>query len=316
MTHLLGKVGVLYGGISSERSVSLQSGQGVYQALRSKGIDAHLFDVREGCLATLAEQRFDRVFIALHGRFGEDGCIQGVLELLGIPYTGPGVMASAIAMDKIMTKRILLDKGIPTPKYAVAYTEEEVSQAEKVLGLPMIIKPPHEGSTLGLKKVRHHSDIKEAFTLSKTYESELLVEQCILGREFTVPVLGKGDSAHALPIIEIMAPDGNYDFNHKYIANDTTYVCPADLSPELTEKIQAYCVQAYNAIGCEGWSRIDVMLDANHCPWILEINTSPGMTSHSLVPMAAKANGMAYADLCVYLLGQAKTKIFKKEACV
>ncbi|WP_071058254.1 D-alanine--D-alanine ligase [Pelistega sp. MC2] len=308
----LGKVGVLYGGISAERSVSLQSGQGVYEALKSKGVDAHLFDTGERSLADLAEQKFDRVFIALHGRFGEDGCTQGVLELLGIPYTGPGVMASSIAMDKIMTKRILLEKNLPTPRYYVARSEEDLHMAEEQLGLPMIVKPPHEGSTLGLKKVNVSQEISEAFELSKTYESELLAEQCIIGRELTVPVMGKGSDAYALPIIEIIAPDGNYDFNNKYIANDTVYECPAKLSPELTAKIQEYCVQAYNAIGAEGWSRIDVMLDKNNQPWILEINTSPGMTSHSLVPMSAKANGMSYADLCVYLVETASTKVFKK----
>lgn len=312
MTSKLGKVGVLYGGLSSERPVSLNSGKGVYEALLSKGVDAHLFDTGERRLAELAEQKFDRVFIALHGRFGEDGCIQGALELLGIPYTGPGVMASAIAMDKTMTKRILLDKGLPTPKYVVAHTEADLYEAEKELGLPMIVKPPHEGSTLGLKKVKHISDIPEAFALSKTYESELLAEQCIIGRELTVPILGKGDKAYALPIIEIIAPDGNYDFNNKYIANDTKYVCPAPLSAELTAKIQAYCVQAYQVVGCEGWSRVDVMLDEQNHPWILEINTSPGMTSHSLVPMAAKASGMDYADLCIFLLEQASTKVAKR----
>ena len=308
----LGKVGVLYGGISAERPVSLQSGQGVYDALKSKGVDAHLFDTGERSLADLAEQKFDRVFIALHGRFGEDGCTQGVLELLGIPYTGPGVMASSIAMDKIMTKRILIEKNLPTPRYHVARSEEDLHAAEQQLGLPMIVKPPHEGSTLGLKKVTVPQEISEAFELSKTYESELLAEQCIIGRELTVPVMGKGSDAHALPIIEIIAPDGNYDFNNKYIANDTVYECPAKLSPELTAQIQEYCVQAYNAIGAEGWSRIDVMLDKNNQPWILEINTSPGMTSHSLVPMSAKANGMSYADLCVYLVENASTKVFKK----
>ncbi|WP_159991891.1 D-alanine--D-alanine ligase [Pelistega ratti] len=309
MTSQLGKVGVLYGGKSAERPVSLQSGQGVYEALRSKGVDAHLFDTGEQGLAQLEAQQFDRVFIALHGRYGEDGCMQGILEYLGIPYTGPSVMSSAIAMDKIMTKRILLEKGIPTPRYAVAYTQDDLYKAAETLGFPMIVKAPHEGSTLGLKKILTKSDIPEAFTLIKTYDSELLAEQFIVGRELTVAVLGKGEDARALPIIEIIAPDGNYDFNNKYIANDTRYECPANLSPELTAKIQQYCVQAYKAVGCEGWSRVDVMLDAKQQPWILEINTSPGMTSHSLVPMAAKATGMAYADLCVYLLEQASTKV-------
>lgn len=312
MTTKFGKVGVLYGGVSSERPVSLQSGKGVYEALLSKGVDAHLFDLGEHSIAELAAQQFDRVFIALHGRFGEDGCVQGVLEWLGVPYTGPGVMASAIAMDKVMTKRILLDQGIPTPKYAVAHTEADLYAAADELGLPMIVKPPHEGSTLGLKKVKSTEEITEAFLLSSTYESELLAEQCIIGRELTIPVLGKGKEAHALPIIEIIAPEGNYDFNNKYISNDTRYECPAQLSPELTQQIQDYCVKAYNAIGCEGWARVDVMLDEQNRPWILEINTSPGMTSHSLVPMSAKATGVSYAELCVLLLEQASTKVVRK----
>lgn len=312
MTNKFGKVGVLYGGLSSEREVSLLSGQGVYEALLSKGVDAHLFDLGKHGLAELEAQHFDRVFIALHGRFGEDGCTQGVFEILGIPYTGPGVMASAIAMDKTMTKSILLEKGLPTPRYKVAQTEADLYEAAKELGLPMIVKPPHEGSTLGLKKVTQLEDIPEAFALSKKYESALLAEQCIIGRELTIPVIGTGDDAHALPVIEIIAPDGNYDFNNKYYTDVTRYECPANLPAELAKQIQDYCVQAYQAIGCEGWSRVDVMLDEQNRPWILEINTSPGMTSHSLVPMAARATGMEYADLCVYLLETASTKIARK----
>lgn len=308
-----GKVGVLYGGTSAERPVSLTSGKGVYEALKSKGIDAHLFDTGERSLAELAEQKFDRVFIALHGRFGEDGCLQGALELLGIPYTGPGVMASAMAMNKIMTKRVLIEKGIPTPQYAVVHHEQDLVAAKERLGLPMIVKPPHEGSTLGLCKVTEESELAKAFELAKLYESELLAEQCIVGREFTVAVMGKGEQAYALPVIEIIAPDGNYDFHNKYESDDTRYECPANLSPELTAQMQAYCVQAYRAIDCECWSRVDVMLDAQNKPWVLEINTSPGMTSHSLVPMAAKANGMSYADLCVALLAQASCKVYKPQ---
>lgn len=306
-----GKVGVLYGGTSAERSVSLTSGKGVYEALKSRGIDAHLFDTGERSLAELAEQKFDRVFIALHGRFGEDGCMQGALELLGIPYTGPGVMASAIAMDKIMTKRILIEKNIPTPLYAIVHEEQDLVTAKERLGLPMIVKPPHEGSTLGLCKVTQESELTQAFDLAKLYETELLAEQCIVGREFTVAIMGKGEQAHALPIIEIIAPGGNYDFHNKYESDDTRYECPANLSAELTAQIQAYCVEAYRAVKCEGWSRVDVMLDNQGQPWVLEINTSPGMTSHSLVPMAAKASGMDYADLCVALLSEATCKVFK-----
>lgn len=314
MSENFGKVGVLYGGTSAERPVSLASGKGVYEALISQGVDSHLFDTGERSLSDLAAQKFDRVFIALHGRFGEDGCMQGALELLGIPYTGPGVMASSIAMNKIMTKRILLEKNIPTPRYALVHQEQDLFIAQEQLGLPMMVKPPHEGSTLGLCKVQAPDEFSKAFELAKTYESELLAEQCIIGREFTVAVMGKGADAHALPVIEIIAPDGNYDFYHKYESNDTRYECPANLPADVSAQIQAYCVQAYQAIECEGWSRVDVMLDKDNQAWVLEINTSPGMTAHSLVPMAAKASGMSYAELCVDLISQASCKVCKVES--
>ncbi|NLY64404.1 MAG: D-alanine--D-alanine ligase [Alcaligenaceae bacterium] len=309
MKNVFGKVGVLYGGQSAERVVSLQSGEGVLSALRSKGIDAHLFDTGLHGLAELAAQNFDRVFIALHGRYGEDGALQGALELLGIPYTGSGVMASSLAMNKIMTKRIWLEQGLPTPKYKVVHHLQDMDAAHAEMGLPMILKAPHEGSTLGLFKITKPEELSGAFEQCSGFDNELLAEQFITGRELTVPVMGKDETARALPVIEIMAPDGNYDFEHKYISNDTQYECPARLSPELTGQIQALAVQAYRAIACEGWARVDIMLDAQDQPWLLEVNTSPGMTSHSLVPMGAKAEGLSYADLCVSILSQASCKI-------
>lgn len=307
-----GKVGVLYGGVSAERPVSLTSGAGVHEALLEKGIDAHLFDLGERSLAELEAEKFDRVFIILHGRYGEDGCIQGALEIMGIPYTGPSVMSSSVTMDKVMTKRLFIEQGIPTPRYRVVHNADDLKQAVDELGLPMILKPPHEGSTIGLTKIQTTEQLDQALEEAFKYDKVLLAEECIVGREYTVAVLGQGDDARALPIIEIIAPDGNYDFHNKYHSDETQYICPADLPEELTKQIQDYCVQAYRTVGCEGWSRVDVLVDANNQPTLLEINTAPGMTSHSLVPMAAKAEGMSYADLCVSILASAELKVGRK----
>jgi D-alanine-D-alanine ligase len=304
-----GKVGVLYGGRSAERDVSLMSGAGVHKALRNEGIDAHLFDTGERSLAELAKEKFDRVFIALHGRFGEDGTIQGALELLGIPYTGSGVLASSLAMDKIATKRVWVSHGIPTPDYLLLDADSDFLPVAGTLGLPLIMKPPHEGSTLGVVKVIAAEDVRAGFAQAAQYEDVVLAESFITGRELTVAILGTGRGARALPIIDIVAPEGNYDYQNKYFTDDTKYVCPADLPADLTEHIQAICVQAYRALGCEGWGRVDVMLDADNKPWLLEINTSPGMTGHSLVPMAARAAGMSYEAICVEILRDARCKV-------
>lgn len=303
-----GRVGVLYGGQSAEREVSLMSGQGVYDALRSVGVDAHLFDTAHHTLVDLAGAGFDRVFIALHGRYGEDGTIQGALELLGLPYTGSGPMASSLSMDKIMTKRVWLQHGLPTPGFAVLAGEADLAQAEP-LGWPLMIKPPHEGSTLGITRVEKPADLKKAYELAAGFDEEVLAEQFIRGREITVPLLGKGADARALPVIEIIAPGGNYDYEHKYISNDTRYICPAQLGDGLTERIQRLAEKAYRTLGCEGWGRADFMLDDEGRPWLLEMNTSPGMTSHSLVPMSALAEGMSYAQLCVAILSTASCKV-------
>lgn len=309
MSKNFGRVGVLYGGLSAEREVSLMSGQGVYDALRSQGVDAHLFDTGTHTLADLAQQGFDRVFIALHGRYGEDGTLQGVLELLQIPYTGSGVMASSLAMDKIMTKQVWLHKQLPTPAYAVLTPDTDLQAVAADLGLPMILKPPHEGSTLGVTKVERLEDLAAAYTLAAQYDTDVLAEQFIAGRELTVPVLGKGKTARALPVIEIIAPDGNYDYEHKYISDATQYICPAELDPALSARLQQLAEQSYVALGCEGWGRADFMLDRDGQPWLLEINTSPGMTSHSLVPMSAAAVGMSYAQLCLEILSDASCKV-------
>jgi D-alanine-D-alanine ligase len=309
MSTQFGKVGVLYGGRSAEREVSLMSGAGVHQALLSAGVDAHLFDTGERSLSELAAQGFDRVFIALHGRYGEDGTIQGALELLGIPYTGSGPLASALAMDKTMTKRVWLQHGLPTPAFEVLDADTELRLVPDRLSLPLIIKPPHEGSTVGITKVVGYSDMKEGYAAAARYDSEVLAEQFITGRELTVAVLGGGKTARALPVIEIAAPGGNYDYEHKYFSDDTQYFCPASLPPEVAEEVAEIAVKAYRALDCEGWGRADFILDRNNRPWLLEMNTSPGMTSHSLVPMAAKAVGISYADLCVAILSEAACKV-------
>jgi D-alanine-D-alanine ligase len=313
-----GKIGVLYGGRSAEREVSLMSGAGVLKALRDQGIDAHGFDPAERSLAELAAEKFDRVFIALHGRYGEDGTLQGALEQLGIPYTGSGVMASAVGMDKVMTKRIWLSHGLPTPRFVVldskTATAEELLKATEYLGLPLMLKAPHEGSTIGISKVSQSADMQAGFALCAKYDDAVLAEEFITGRELTVPVLGAGRAARALPIVEIRAPQGNYDYEHKYFSDDTQYLCPAPLDEALAQRIQTLAVRAYNAVGGAGWARVDFMLRASdNEPFLLEINTSPGMTGHSLVPMSAKAAGVGYEDLCVEILRSASLDLAPSE---
>jgi D-alanine-D-alanine ligase len=290
------------------------SGSGVLKALRDKGVDAHGFDPAVNSIAELAAQKFDRVFIALHGRYGEDGTLQGALEQLGIPYTGSGVMASSIAMDKIMTKRVWLSHGLPTPRFKVldakATTSEQLRTVPDELGLPVMLKAPHEGSTIGISKVMGYSDLQAGFDNCAKYDESVLAEEFVTGREFTVPVLGEGRAARALPIVEIRAPEGNYDYQHKYFSDDTQYLCPAPLDAALTTKMQTIAVQAFNALGCSGWGRVDFMLRAaDNEPFLLEINTSPGMTGHSLVPMSAKASGVSYEDLCVEILKSASLEM-------
>nr|WP_315467549.1 D-alanine--D-alanine ligase [uncultured Undibacterium sp.] len=305
----LGKVGVLFGGRSAEREVSIMSGTGVLNALKSRGVDAHGFDPAERSLAQLAAEKFDRVFIALHGRYGEDGSLQGALEQLGIPYTGSGVMASSVAMDKIFTKKIWLYHALTTPKYAVLNANTDLSKVANQLGLPLIVKPPHEGSTIGITKVTSADALPAAYQLAAKFDEEVLAEEFIQGRELTVAVLGRGAGAYALPLIEIVAPDGNYDYQNKYFTDDTKYLCPAPIDEALTQEIKTMCEEAYRAVNCEGWARIDVLLRASdNKPFLIEINTSPGMTGHSLVPMAAKAAGMSYEDVCIEILKTARLK--------
>jgi len=305
-----GKVAVLMGGHSAEREVSLMSGSGVLKALQSRGVDAHAFDPAERDLSELKRKGFKRCFIALHGRFGEDGTVQGALELLGIPYTGSGVMASSISIDKVMTKRVWLAEGLPTPRYTLlrrgAYDRQQVIAVPDDLGLPLIVKPAREGSSIGLAKVQGYSEMAEAVDQAAALDTDVLCEQFISGDEVTCPVLGSGDSARALPVIRIVAPEGNYDYQNKYFTDDTKYLVPCGLPEGEEQAIQEIVVKAYRVLGCRGWGRIDVMIDAaTRKPYLLEINTSPGMTGHSLVPMSARADGISYEDLCVQLLASA-----------
>ncbi|MDP3322437.1 MAG: D-alanine--D-alanine ligase [Hydrogenophaga sp.] len=302
----LGHVAVLMGGRSAEREVSLMSGTGVLAALRSKGVDAHAFDPAERDLGDLKREGFARCFIALHGRFGEDGTVQGALELLGIPYTGPGVMASAVAMDKLMTKRIWLAEGLSTPAWRQVHSAEETRAAFAALGSPMIVKPVREGSTIGLSKVLTLEACDAAYALAAGQDPMVMCEQFIAGDEVTCPVLGTGPTARALPVIRIVAPAGNYDYQNKYFTDTTQYLVPCGLPAGEEEAIQAMVLQAYRVLGCRGWGRLDVMIDAKtRQPYLLEINTSPGMTSHSLVPMSARAAGISYEDLCLEVLRSA-----------
>ena len=310
MSAALGKVGVLMGGRSAEREVSLMSGQGVLAALRSRGVDAHAFDPGVQSLTELEAARFDRVFMALHGRGGEDGTIQGVLEYLKVPYTGSGVLTSALALDKSMTKRLWADESLPTPDWRDVDASTDWLRVIAELGEALVVKPAREGSSLGLAKVNSHDGValREAYEHAAQHDAQVLVEKRIEGRELTCAILGAGASARALPLVEIRAPEGNYDFHHKYVSDNTVYDCPAPLDAELTLEIQTLCLQAYRLLGARGWGRVDVMLQVDprgDRPFLLELNTAPGMTSHSLVPMAARAIGLSYEDLVLEILTSA-----------
>jgi len=310
----LGKVGVLFGGRSAEREVSIMSGTGVLQALQESGVDAHGFDPGTQSVAELAAAGFDRVFIALHGRFGEDGTIQGVLEWLRIPYTGSGVQASSIAIDKVTTKRIWEYEELPTPGWRVLTAGTDWKRVVAELGDALIVKPSREGSTIGITKVLTHDndELALAYQEAAKHDDLVLVEELVRGRELTCAVLGEGGTARALPLIEIRAPAENYDYHNKYFSDDTQYLCPAPINADLAREIQQLCVRAYNAVGASGWGRVDVMLHVDargDLPYLLEVNTSPGMTGHSLVPMAAKAVGLSYADLVLEILASASLKV-------
>ena len=301
----LGKVGVLLGGRSGEREISLLSGNGVLEALREKGVDAHAFDTGLRNLTELATAHFDRVFIALHGRFGEDGTIQGLLELLNLPYTGSGVLASALAIDKIATKRIWMSSGLATPQFELLSATSDWSAVVQNLGLPLIVKPAHEGSSLGLTKVQALEQLPDAYDLALSLDKKVMAESCIIGPELTCPLVGEGEAAEALPVIQIIPPNANYDFHNKYFSNETQYLCPTELDEKLNQAVQRLALDAYRVLGCKTWGRADIMIDERtRQPYLLEMNTSPGMTSHSLVPMAAKAAGVSYGVLVLWILSQ------------
>jgi D-alanine-D-alanine ligase len=302
-----GKVAVLMGGASAEREVSLMSGGGVLAALKSQGIDAHAFDPAERDLVELKREGFERCFIALHGRHGEDGTVQGALELLGIPYTGSGVMASAIGMDKVMTKRVWQTFGLPTPRSltldAAQQTKERLRTVPDELGLPLIVKAPHEGSSIGVVKVNGYSDMQGAVAEAMKYDSVVLIEEFVSGDELTCPILDN----QALPVVKIVAPEGKYDYQNKYFTDEVKYIVPSGLPAAEEKEIQRLAVEAFAAIGCRGWARADFMVRAtDRKPYLLEINTSPGMTSHSLVPKSAAAAGIGYEALCVQILSLAR----------
>ena len=287
------------GGRSAEREISLMSGKCVLAALRSKGVDAHAFDPAERDLIELKRDGYARCFIALHGRGGEDGTVQGALEVLGLPYTGSGVMGSAIAMDKWRTKMIWLANGLPTPRYRILTGHDDWNAVAQDLGLPLIVKPANEGSTLGLTKVTSAEKLEQAYELAaKKYHDIALAEQFIDGPEYTASIVAD----EALPLIRIDAPQGNYDYQNKYFTNDTKYLCPCGLEQAEEDRLKALALQAFHLLGCAGWGRVDLMLDAQRRPWLLEANTSPGMTDHSLVPMAARAKGISFEQLVVRIL--------------
>jgi len=299
--HDFGKVAVLLGGRSAERAISLRSGQAVLDALRRKGVDAYPFDPAEEAMEELLRKGFKRAHIALHGRYGEDGTVQGALELMGLPYTGSGVMASALAMDKWRTKLLWQAAGIKTPRYAVLDEQSDFAAVVKELGLPLIVKPSREGSTIGLSKVMAEEGLQAAYKLAAKHDAVVLAEQFIEGIELTAAILGETP----LPLVRIEPAGGLYDYQAKYFANDTCYFCPSGLSAGEELVIQEQALQAHKILGCEGWGRVDVMLDKLGSAYFLETNTSPGMTDHSLVPMAARAAGMSFEDLVVTILESA-----------
>jgi D-alanine-D-alanine ligase len=293
-----GKVAVLMGGGSAEREISLMSGTGVLNALKAKGVDAHAFDPAERDLFELKREGFARCFIALHGRGGEDGTVQGALEMLRIPYTGSGVLGSALAMDKARAKLVWQAVGLPTPSYELLDGAGDMVAVAGRLGLPLIVKPATEGSSIGITKVRAAGELDEAYALAVNYDSAVIVEKLIEGPEYTASIVGD----EALPLIRIDAPQGNYDYQNKYFTDDTKYICPAGLPAQKEAALRALALESFERLGCAGWGRVDLMLDAKGDPWLLEANTSPGMTTHSLVPMAARALGISYEDLCVKIL--------------
>jgi len=296
--HDFGKVAVLMGGKSAEREISLMSGANVLAGLRRKGVDAHAFDPAARPVFELKSDGFNRVFIALHGRYGEDGTVQGALELMEIPYTGSGVMASALCIDKLRTKLVWLACGVPTPRYEILTSGSNWAAVVSDLGLPVVVKPAHEGSSLGLTKVISAEKLEPAYDLAAKYDTLVIAEEFIEGRELTAGFIGD----EALPLVWIEAPQGNYDYQHKYFSDATKYHCPCGLPAAREQELQALVMRAIEVLGCSGWGRADLMLRDDGKPFLLEMNTTPGMTDHSLVPMAARAAGIEFDELVVRIL--------------
>jgi D-alanine-D-alanine ligase len=286
------------GGRSAEREISLKSGTMVLTALRKSGVDAHAFDPRDSGLEALTAQRFERAFIALHGRFGEDGTVQGALEYLGIPYTGSGVMASALAMDKWRTKLLWDAAGLPTPRFELIGARSDPAELAARLGLPLMVKPAREGSSIGMSKVTTVEKIAPAYKLAARYDDVVIAERFVAGMELTAGILG----VQPLPLIRLETPREFYDYEAKYFADDTRYICPCGLPAEKEQAIQQAALEAFGVLGCSGWGRVDAMLDPDGNLYLLEVNTIPGMTDHSLVPMAARAAGITFEELCVRIL--------------
>ncbi|UCC55337.1 MAG: D-alanine--D-alanine ligase [Gammaproteobacteria bacterium] len=294
-----GKVAVLMGGHSAEREISLRSGHAVLEALQAAGIDAHGLDAADHRLVDeLLNGGYSRVFIALHGRGGEDGVIQGLLDIMGLPYTGSGVLGSALAMDKLRTKQVWESAGIPTPAFAILRTEADLEALRNTLGYPVIVKPAREGSSIGISRVDSDAQLKAAWQLALRYDADVLAERWIEGEEYTAGVLGE----EALPLIRLETPNMFYDYEAKYEADTTRYLIPCGLGEEQETRLQGQSLAAFNATGASGWGRVDFLLDASGRPWFIEVNTVPGLTDHSLVPMAARAAGMDFTRLVSRIL--------------
>lgn len=298
MQEKFGKVAVLFGGWAAERPVSLRSGAAVLAALQANGVDAHGIDVDRNIISVLQAGNFDRVFNVLHGAGGEDGVLQGALEILGIPYTGCGVMASAISMDKLMTKRVWMGAGLPTPAYRVLTAQTDFAKVVAELGLPLMVKPATEGSSIGMSKVTLATDLEEAYHKAAQCSKVVIAEQWVTGDEYTAGII----AGQALPLIRLEVPGEFYDYDAKYLRDDTRYYCPCGLDAQQEQIMQALAQQAFDAVGGRGWGRVDMMRDQQGQSWLIEVNTNPGMTDHSLIPMGARAIGLDFNALVLRIL--------------
>jgi len=303
MPAAFGKVAVLMGGTSAEREVSLETGNAVCAALKRRHVDVHSIDARDAFIARLVDQKFDRVFIALHGRRGEDGIIQGALETLGLPYTGSGVLGSALAMDKVRTKWIWQSRGIPTPDFLLLRKEPDLESVGDRVGFPVMVKPVHEGSSCGASKVLQAPDLAQAWRVARALDEDVMAERWVEGVEYTAAILGD----RVLPMIRLETPREFYDYEAKYLADSTRYICPCGLDAETERRLSDLAMEGFEAVGATGWGRVDLIVDNAGLPWFIEVNTIPGMTSHSLVPMAARQAGCDFDELVIRILETSMT---------